>query len=75
MSTHIVEKIVEKLERMPPELQERVLRFAESLSADNGRGVSGRDPVKFAGTIEQRDLQAMSQAIEEACEQVDRNEW
>jgi len=39
------------------------------------QGIPGRELLRFAGTIEADDLEKMSAAIEEGCEQVDHNEW
>jgi hypothetical protein len=38
-------------------------------------GVPGRHLLQFAGTIDSADLDLMSQAIEEGCEQIDLDEW
>jgi hypothetical protein len=37
--------------------------------------VSGRDLLRFMGTIEKTDLDVMRRAIEEDCEHVDDSEW
>jgi hypothetical protein len=62
------------LDRLPPELQRQVLEFARALAKLQPKGVHGRQ-LQFAGTIEPGDLDAMSRAIEEGCEQVDVSGW
>lgn len=39
------------------------------------RGVPGVELLRFTGTWDPQDLQVMAQAIEEACEQVNIDEW
>ncbi|MDJ0591953.1 MAG: hypothetical protein QNJ72_18505 [Pleurocapsa sp. MO_226.B13] len=38
-------------------------------------GTSGQNLLRFAGTVSSEDLQLMSAAIEEHCEQIDLNKW
>lgn len=75
MTSAVVTQVVHHLESMPLNLQEQVLAFVQALDSAIRRGVAGRQLLKFAGTIDKADLQLMSQAIEEGCEQVDLNEW
>ena len=63
------------LDTMSLEHQRRVLEFARALASRPPKGVPGRELLRFAGTIEESDLDAMSQAIEEGCERVDANGW
>ena len=39
------------------------------------RGTSGKELLKFVGTISKEDLEIMKQAIEEGCEQINESEW
>ncbi|MBF0337095.1 MAG: hypothetical protein HQL05_04615 [Nitrospirae bacterium] len=41
---------------------------------ENPKGVDGKNLLKFAGTIDPNDLELMSKAIDEGCEQVDIDE-
>ena len=75
MDTPIVEKVIEQLEALPQELQQRVLEFTRSLVASTPRGVPGQQLLRFAGSIPRDDITLMSEAIERGCEQVDTNEW
>ena len=74
MDTPIVEKVVEQLKALPHELQWRVLEFTRALALSAPHGVPGKQLLRFAGAIPLNDVQLMSQAIEQACEQVDSDE-
>lgn len=63
------------LGRLPVKQQRQVLEFARTLAASPVQGVPGSDLLKFAGTIDGTDLEAMSQAIEDGCERIDADEW
>jgi hypothetical protein len=39
------------------------------------KGVPGKKLLRFAGSIPKKDLQLMSEAIKQDCEQVDTDEW
>ena len=54
------------------DLQLRILDFAKTLSP---AGVKGESLLCFEGSITNEDLNLMSQAIEEGCEQVDMSGW
>ncbi len=69
----IKEEIVKQLDRLPYKFQQRVLDFVRVLSKP--KGVPGKQLLHLAGTINSEDLQAMTKAIEDECERVDRNEW
>ena len=56
------------LDKMPLEQQRRVLEFARTLLGRPSQGGSGRDLLRFAGTIDKATLEAMEKAIEEDCE-------
>jgi|GEM_PF-1429939 len=51
-----------------------VLRYARFM-ATKPQGVPGKDLLEFVGTIDAADLDLISQAIEEGCEQIDAAEW
>lgn len=63
------------LHNLPIEKQRQVLEFARTLATSNVHGVRGVDLLQFAGTIDESDLDAMSQAIEDGCEGIDPDEW
>ena len=56
---------------MPNPQASEVVDHSEALP----QGVPGRNLLRFAGTIPAADLNAMSAAIEQGCEQVEINEW
>jgi len=68
-------QVLEQLKALPYEQQWRVLEFARSLATSVPRGAPGQRLLSFAGMIPPDDLQAMQQAIEDGCEQVDANGW
>ncbi len=75
MNNTLITQMVEKLNRLPADLQQKVLEFVEMLTVSVQRGVPGRQLLRFAGGIPLGDLQLMRLAIEAGCEQVDVNEW
>ena len=74
MSPKLREELLQQVALLPEEEQRRVLAFVKGLVPTVG-GVSGKNLLKFSGAIGQADLQAMTKAIEEACERINRSEW
>jgi hypothetical protein len=74
MSSAVATKVMEQLETLPEDLQQRVLEYVSALQMSARRGVPGKPLLPFAGTIAQDDLALMRQAIGEECERVDLNE-
>lgn len=72
---HIKQALLKQLSDMPVEFQRRVLDFARALTLSSPKGVSGKEQLRFAGTIRGEDAKSMNQAIEEACERIDPHEW
>ncbi|MBI3354958.1 MAG: hypothetical protein HY034_08750 [Nitrospirae bacterium] len=68
----IKDNLIAQLNKLPYDLQLRVLDFAKTLAP---KGVEGKSLLQFEGIIPQDDLQLMSKAIEEGCEKVDISEW
>ena len=68
----IRDNLIAQLDKLPPDLQLRVLDFVSALVP---KGISGKSLLKFEGAIPVEDLKLMSAAIEEGCEKVDINEW
>ena len=62
------------LGRLPVEKQRQVLDFARTLATPL-QGVRGSELLRFAGTIDGSDLEAMSQAIKDGCDGIDADEW
>jgi hypothetical protein len=75
MVSNIETKVLKQLHALPEDLQRQVLEYVRSLRVAAPRGVAGNELLPFAGTIPQDDLAMMRQAIGEACERVDANEW
>ncbi len=71
-AAHIKENLVNQIDRLPYDLQLRVLDFIASLSP---KGVKGESLLRFKGTISANDLRQISKAIDEGCEKADINEW
>ena len=63
------------LGQLPVEQQRQVLEFARTLATSPLQGVRGSNLLQFAGTIDESDLEAMSQAIKDGCERIDADEW
>jgi hypothetical protein len=63
------DEIIEQVDRLVVPLQRRVLDFARRLTEPTG--TPGRNLMRFAGTIDPADLEAMSRAIERGCEKID----
>ncbi len=71
----IRQEIARRVETLPAHLQEQVLWFAISLSADAPAGENGSVLRQFASTLDSLSARQMTQAIEEECERVDTGEW
>lgn len=63
------------LDQMPVERQRQVLDYARTLTASPRPGRHGLTLLQFAGTIDESELDVMSQAIEDGCERIDVDEW
>lgn len=75
ISSSLKKEIFDKLDFLPIEEQRRVLDFTRALTESKTVGIPGRDLLRFAGTIEKTELEAMKRVIEDGCERVDLNEW
>lgn len=75
MDTPIVQQVIKELEVLPQDLQRRVLEFTRALAESRPRGIPGRQLLRFSGAIPSEDVRLMSEAIEQACERVDTDEW
>ena len=67
----IKNEIITRVDRLPSSLQRQVLEFARSLDGRRLKGMPGKSLLSFAGSIPLEDLETMTQAIKEGCEQVD----
>jgi len=75
MNTSIIDQVVEQLKVMPQQKQWQVLEFIETVLKTEVRGTPGKQLLRFAGSIPSDELQLMSEAIAQDCEEVDINEW
>ena len=73
-TTALKQEVTERLDSLPPEDQRKVLELARALTERRPAGVSGKDLLRFIGTIEKTDLDLMRRAIEEDCERIDDSE-
>lgn len=71
-TTSIKDNLLSQIDKLPHDLQLRVLNFVKALIP---KGVEGRSLLRFEGMIPKDDLQLMSKAIQEGCEKVDISEW
>lgn len=75
MTNTIKDSLILQIDKLPYDLQIRVLDFVQTLLSAAPKGVEGKSLLRFEGTISKDDLQVMSKVIEEECEKVDINEW
>ena len=73
MGDAVKDQINEQVDRLDEAQRRQVLEFARQLAPV--AGVPGRSLMRFAGSIDAADLEAMSRAILEGCEKVDTNGW
>lgn len=71
----IQQEITKQLDRMPLELQRRVLDFAEALAQPRPKGQPGSELLRFAGFLDADSAREIREAVEAECERVDLNEW
>ncbi len=71
-ATFIKDNLITQLDKLPYDLQLRVLDFIKTLIP---KGVEGKNLLRFEGAIPAADLHLMSTAIGEKCEKVDIGEW
>jgi hypothetical protein len=68
-------EIVARIDKLPPEMQEQVLRFITSLTLSTAKGESGAMLRSFSGSLDVVSAREMIQAVEIECERVDACEW
>jgi hypothetical protein len=71
----VKDALIDQIEKLPHELQVKVLDFAKHLQPDALKGVKGKKLLQFEGAIDFEDLELMEKAIDEGCESVDTNGW
>ena len=73
--TSIEKAILAELHRLEVHQQREVLVFTRSLIHTPSQGAAGKNLLRFAGAIDQDDLQKMDRAINEDCEKIDPHEY
>jgi hypothetical protein len=68
------DELINILDGLSAEGQLQVVQYARAL-AERPLGKTGKEILKFAGTLPDDDARDMIAAIEEGCEQIDWNEW
>ena len=71
----VQQEISKELERLPIELQQRVLEYTRALGGTKPEGQPGKELLRFAGLIDADTARTMLEAIEAGCERVDPNDW
>ena len=74
-SVSIEKKIMTFVQDLSYKSRQQVLAYVRELKMSQSNSVSGKELLKFAGTINKADLITMSKAIEEGCERIDSDEW
>jgi hypothetical protein len=68
-------EIAKQVDALPPEMQERVLRFVASLAGSAPKGERGAALRQFGSSLDAASAREMKRAIEDGCERVDAGEW
>lgn len=71
----VKDEIVARVDKLPPEIQEQVLRFVASLAAPAQKGESGAGLRYFSGSLDPVSAREMVRTIEDECVRVDAGEW
>ncbi|HOO72238.1 MAG TPA: hypothetical protein PK926_10795 [Spirochaetota bacterium] len=71
----IKKKLINDMEKLPLDLQKKVQDFAHALASVQTKGKSGKDLLKFAGTLSDAEAHQILEVIEDGCEKVDNGEW
>jgi hypothetical protein len=69
------QEIAKRVEKLPPDMQQQVLRFVASLASCAPAGENGAALRQFSSSLDAISAQQMTQAIEDECERVDAGEW
>jgi hypothetical protein len=71
----IEEEISKELEHLPFDKQKKVLEFVRSLVSSPTTGVTGKELLKFAGTLADDQACEIKEIIERDCEKIDISNW
>ena len=73
--TSVEKEILLEIHKLGKGQQAEVLEFVRSLTKTEVEGVAGKTLLRFAGTIDIKDLDKMAEAVQADCESVNPNEW
>ena len=73
ISKSLENEILKSLNLLEKEQQDRVLNYIKSL-LKRSKG-SQANLLQFAGSFDSKELEQISKAIEDGCENIDKNEW
>ena len=68
-------EIAARVDKLSPEMQEKVLRFVSSLGSTMPKGKNGAALREFSGSLDSASAREICRVIEEECERVDVGEW
>jgi hypothetical protein len=68
-------ELLDELERLHDEDQQRVLEFVRTLTGEAPGGKPGRALLRHQGSIPAEEVDRIAGAIEEGCEQVNPDAW
>ena len=71
----IKEQILNDLDTMSPEQQQRAAKLVHELVGPTLRGASIDDLLTVAGTLDDESAREIREAVEEGCERVDLDGW
>ena len=63
-------EIIKRFDRLPFEIQIKILDLAEAAAPSPQKGVSGKKLLRFAGILNADDVTDMTQAIENGCDKL-----
>lgn len=75
IDVNLKKELLAQVDRLPSELQRRVVDYAARLARSGSIGTPGSGLLRFVGTIAAEDAKAMMDAVESGCERVDRDAW
>jgi len=61
-------ELLERMDKLTPTMQKRVVEYAQSLAESMPQGTSGLEILKFAGIMTPEESKEFLQTIEEDCE-------
>ena len=75
VNSRIRDELLQRLDKLSPDLQQRVLAFADALATSTPRGLSGEAVLALSGTLSDSDAAEIAAVIEADCECVDSGAW